>query len=497
MKIHYLWHSEFIVEMKNSKWKTKKILVDSWLSDFVLWDMMERNPKLKIDYSKLDIDAIFLSHSHSDHLDPYTLVEIYKNIIPRPLLLIPETIKFLIPLFKKYLPKQKIEILKSQKVFDFDWISIEWIVFENDYLTNEDDVMTLAIYNDEDLLFTDIDTVPPENIEATQILVDLFTKKDFKNRLYINTRNELTWNFKIIWTNNIQKRKEILDEYIEERSREIEYNFFRFEEYLEWVIDIQDLPWFLKAVIGQWIIHPNKDFLKLRSITLEKSVEIEKSLMPLYSKNYPIIAFKPWCSYEIINGKFIEVDFIDCIKVDLSDKELDINAPIFKIDKFWPLDSRLWNYKAQEQKILDMLNNKFLPYRFWNSWDNLKNAILNSKNHRYIVKIYYWNLENFFERNYYFDFSSLKFKEEKWKHEGFNEDYWANDLEDFLEWRQDLYSNFWHKLTEWKTYRVWTMLWANFVNNDIVYKKYDFHFKRAINNRDINSYVLKYIKDRI
>ncbi|MEA3387230.1 MAG: MBL fold metallo-hydrolase [Patescibacteria group bacterium] len=82
---------------------------------------MERNPMIKVDYDTLpEIDAIFLSHSHCDHVDPYTLIEMYKNRHPRPLLLIPETIEFLIPLFKEYLPKQKIQVLKNEQIFNLN-----------------------------------------------------------------------------------------------------------------------------------------------------------------------------------------------------------------------------------------------------------------------------------------------------------------------------------------------------------------------------------------
>ena len=119
MKIHYLGHSEFVVEIQNSSGKTIKILSDAWLSNYAFGDMMARYPKIEVDYSKLELDAIFISHSHCDHLDPYTLVKIYENLKPRPLLLIPETLLFLVPLFEKYLPKQKIQILKSGIPFHF------------------------------------------------------------------------------------------------------------------------------------------------------------------------------------------------------------------------------------------------------------------------------------------------------------------------------------------------------------------------------------------
>jgi hypothetical protein len=122
---------------------------------------------------------------------------------------------------------------------------------------------------------------------------------------------------------------------------------------------------------------------------------------------------------------------------------------------------------------------------------NFKNMILNSPNHKYVVRINYWTSFDNFPRNYYFDFSSFRFQEEKSKHTHYNEDYWANDLEDFFNWRQELYSNFLHNLNPEKTYLLWTCLWANFLNNDLVYKKFDLHFKRASLGKKVNDFVLK------
>lgn len=498
MKIHYLWHSQFICELKNSKWEIVRIMSDTWLSNYAFWDLMERNPRVKLDFEKFNIDAIFISHSHCDHLDPYTLIEIYNNIKPRPILLIPETLTFLVPIFKKYLPKQKIEILKNKQVFNLNWIDIEWIIFENDYITNEDDVMTLAISNNTELLYTDVDTVPPEDEETIDYLYDLFTKKDYDNAIYLSTRNELEWNFKILEANWVNKRKQIASEYIAQRKEEIEYNYFRFDEEFIECSDIQDLPYFSKGLIGQWIVFPtsiNPDFLKIHILDLETESQIEKNIAKKYKKNFEIVWFKPGKIYEISWKNIKEIWDTPVLKeINYSNPTPNLDLELFKTDREWPIDNRKWNYKAQEWKILQMLNQKFLPYRLWNTQDNLKNAILNSKNHRYVVKIKYGTKEEYFERNYYFDFSSTEFGEEKWEHVSYNEDYWANDLEDFLEWRQELYSNFWHKLKKDKVYRVWTCLWSNFLNNDLLYKKFDLHFKRASIWESVDSFVEKYIK---
>jgi hypothetical protein len=60
-----------------------------------------------------------------------------------------------------------------------------------------------------------------------------------------------------------------------------------------------------------------------------------------------------------------------------------------------------------------------------------------------------------------------------------DEEYFLLDVLDFLYGRQELYSNFWHKLDTKKVYRLWTFLGANFCNNELVLNKYKLHFERA------------------
>ena len=495
MKIDYLWHSEFLVNIENNNWETVRILSDSWLSNYALWDFMERNPMIKIDYDKLPkIDAIFLSHSHCDHVDPYTLIEMYKNRHPRPLLLIPETIEFLIPLFKEFLPKQKIQLLRNKEILNLNWIDIQGIIYENNFITNEDDVMTLAISNDKELLYTDVDTVPPETEEAYETLYNVFTRKNYESMLYISTRNELEWNFKILEMDSKEKRKEFMKEHIEYRKEEIAYNYLRFNDYLEGFIDIQELPGFKKAFVGQWIIFPtvvNPDFQKIKFLQLPKEKELEQEVMNELGYNYPLTDFIPWKSYNVSNNNFEllwNIEYINDIKYTCP--ETDLDTELFLPKREWPLNDEKRNIKAQENIILDLLNNRFLPYRLANTQDPLKNIILNSSNNKYVIKIRYWTKENYYERNYFYDFSVFKFQEEKWKHWDYNEDYRANDIEDFYNWRQELYSNFLHNLKKWKIYRFWTFLWSNFINNDLIYKKFNFHFKRASIWRTVDSYVL-------
>ena len=80
---------------------------------------MERSTKIRLDPEKLSsIDAIYISHAHTDHLDPYTLVEIYEKASQiAPLLILPVTLRFLAPLFAEYLPNAQIHWLAPGETY--------------------------------------------------------------------------------------------------------------------------------------------------------------------------------------------------------------------------------------------------------------------------------------------------------------------------------------------------------------------------------------------
>ncbi|MDF1682820.1 MAG: hypothetical protein P1U46_03790 [Patescibacteria group bacterium] len=82
--------------------------------------MMARNPRIEVNYKKLEnVDAIFLSHSHMDHIDPYSLIDIFTKLEKKPDLLISETLSFLIPIFVKYLNAENIIKIENRKTINY------------------------------------------------------------------------------------------------------------------------------------------------------------------------------------------------------------------------------------------------------------------------------------------------------------------------------------------------------------------------------------------
>jgi len=497
MRIDYLWHSEFLVQIQNKSGENIKILSDSWLSDFVAWDMMARNPRIKLDYNKLqNIDAIFLSHSHLDHIDPYTLIDLFEKLENKPDIFLAETLAFLVPLFVKFLNNPNIIILENEKTINYKWLQITGLIYKNNFITNEDDVMTLFIENDEEIVYSDVDTEPGSNFEALEFIYNKFTSKKYKSIVYLATRNELEWNLKLVDAKNIKERQKIEREYKEYRESEIEREYAKFSE--EEIDSIYSIPNLTKIFIWQGIVFPreiNSDIFCLNTMKLEyvKNLEEKYAKKAWYKVNFSYFTW--WQSYEISDSKVNHIWNIDYLSVnEYINVAQNLNLDFYRKLNFAPLKNEIRDIKEQKEIILDIINNRFFPYALANLEMPLKDIILESPEKKYSIKVRYWTKENFETIYYVFDFGKLKFEKENLENDYFNEDYWANDLHDFYNWTQELYSNFLHKLDENKGYRLWTYLGSNFLNNDLLYKKFDFHFNRAKNKESINEYVLNFYK---
>lgn len=255
MKITPLGHTEFLLDIENREGQMIRILVDSWLSDFVIGDLMERTVKVQLDTEKLStIDAIYISHSHTDHLDPYTLIEIYKWA--NPVLFLSETLEYLDPLFRQYLPKANIRYLRNKTILTWKGLDITAIALEGEDVTNEDDVMMLSVASDSELLFAEIDTLIPDTEEAQKYLYRHFTRKSYETVCYVASRNELEGNLRLLDLDQSERPK-WRNEYLHTRREEITWGYakWEFEDY-ETTPNIFEIPGFVRGFIGQGICYP-------------------------------------------------------------------------------------------------------------------------------------------------------------------------------------------------------------------------------------------------
>ncbi|WP_369380996.1 MBL fold metallo-hydrolase [Lysinibacillus fusiformis] len=76
MKVRYLTDACIVIEYKG-----KKLLCDPWLSESICYGGLYHYPPIDIDINNyLDVDCIYISHIHEDHLDAETLQYFSKEI---------------------------------------------------------------------------------------------------------------------------------------------------------------------------------------------------------------------------------------------------------------------------------------------------------------------------------------------------------------------------------------------------------------------------------
>lgn len=481
MIITPLWHTEFLIDIENPTGRNVRIMVDSWYSDYAIGDLMERTVKIWLDYEKLrTIDALYISHAHCDHFDPYMLMEIYTHA--NPLLLLPETLAYLVPLIQRYIPTIQIQLLRNKEVFRLHDIEIIGATFPQDYVTNEDDVFTLSVANDREILFAEIDIAPSETPETYKYLYRLFTKRDYETVCYIASRNELEGNLKILDLNTEKEREKFRNEYLHHRKEEIEWGYAKWEyEDYEDFQNYMTIPGFVRGFIGQGICYPrmlSETLSWLACLTLDEVVDREQNFAREHGYEFAQKVLHPGRQYRIEHGN-IETGRKECPIATLETFSLKTPLSTQEIRKYsdGPLSRDVRDFDQQTKKIHDILNTRFLPYWFASGVANFRDAILKNPSKTYNILITGTQGEKIV---FSFNFSQIQFEQREYV-EGMHidEDYFANDIDDFLLGKQELYSNFWHKLDPKKQYRLWTVLGANFINHDLVLKKYALHFELA------------------
>lgn len=217
---------------------------------------MERGTHVVLDSESLQsINYIYISHAHTDHLDPYTLMEIYKYA--NPPLILPVTLRYLESLFREYIPSIEIIWLENQRTVTLSGIEVTGVLFESDEITNEDDVMCIVLASEHELLFAEIDTLPPDTIEANRILAKIFNKREYATRAYIASRNELEGNLKILDLDTPRARENFRREYVASRREVIEWGYEQWQyEESESYENIFLLSGFVRGFIGQGIVYP-------------------------------------------------------------------------------------------------------------------------------------------------------------------------------------------------------------------------------------------------
>lgn len=496
MILHSLGHSEALIEVTDANGKPYRLLSDAWLSRYSASDFMERNPPISVDSRQFPVvDGVFVSHSHADHLDPYFLTELSERV--RFELLLPETLEYLVPVFKAYLPNQDIRILRNLEPYSpRPGITVAGLIFENDSVGNEEDVMTLKVEDGTDCVYLEVDTLPPEIPEEREKLQKFLTDKPYRTVCYVATRNELEGNLKIHDIVAPNERRKFAKSYVEERTEWMEWQYAMFDEYEEEFEDFMRVKGFCRLFTGQGLRYPSvlsPELAAVNLLPLSKILEIENGLMKKYDRNFPQDVFEAGVSYEVSKGRTTRIGNVPGVTVHRLDVRVDDVGTVLPVKRvFKPLRDEERDKARQERIVLGFLNGRLLPSKCADPDDNLKNLVLRNADRTYRVLVRFGTSKNFETKTFAWNFSKIGFECEgvATGNVRFDEDYWANDLEDFFDGTQELYSNFLHKLDADKGYRLWTVLGNDFLNHDLVQKKFAFHFERAARGGTPEEFVL-------
>ncbi|PCI24240.1 hypothetical protein COB57_05305 [Candidatus Peregrinibacteria bacterium] len=496
MIITGLGHSELIVEMKNKKGNTVRLLSDAWLSDYAFGDFMERFPRLNIDWKNFPkLDGVFLSHAHCDHFDPYTLVELYKH--QQPEILIPETLTYLEETIRKHLPEVVIHVLADREVVKWKGLELYGIIFRQTYLTNEDDVMTLSLNNKKEFLYIEVDTAIPETEEAHRELWELFRKRSYETVCHISTRNELGGIFKSLDAKTTKERKIQVADFLSTIEDETAWDYMKHDDGMVDYPDISRVKNLVRLFNGQGIVFPQDLGTQfdpiLVPLTLEDTVKQEQNIAGEYGRDIPMSALLAGNVFDIQNGKIPKASKAHFFQL-LNDRDFRFqpDTPVFRIIKNQPVNKscpeNLTN-KAFWSIFLSFLNERFMPYQLAHLDAPLREMVLRSENKKFTIAVKFGSEDGYETEYCSYSFETMKFVYEKTETQVYSEIYWANDLVDLFAGRQEMFSTFLHALEAGKTMHFWTCLGMPFVASDCVQKKMELHFQRAAAGKDVASYL--------
>ncbi len=171
MDILALGHSAYILSMAPDRdGEPVSILVDPWLSDFAVGDLMGRFPRLRFDAAELpEIHGLYLSHSHTDHLDPESLLRLWKDLPRHPVLILPSSMLYLESLLTKSLPGAEVLVLESERPVDFRGLELTGFFNPEPAPSNEDDVMLLVVASDREIFLGEADALLPMADAETRV----------------------------------------------------------------------------------------------------------------------------------------------------------------------------------------------------------------------------------------------------------------------------------------------------------------------------------------
>lgn len=468
-----------------------RILVDPWLSDHGTGDAMGRFPRLRFDTAILQpVHAVFLSHAHSDHLDPYTLIRLWRELPDPPVLLLPVTLSFLIPLFEEHLENVEIQVLHAHTPQPFRGVELLGFFDIGLAPTNEDDVMVLVVSHHDERVLVEADAnLQLDDPEFRGFISWLMREPGIETAVFLSTENELNGTVEARNCRTAEEREDLRDAAM--------------NEMLQGVVDLytpcddpEDL-WHgtqvLRFLHGQGLTAPQELDARWQQILfpvrIEQRVREERAAAERSGFAVQIDSLDVGAVHTIAGGSLQSK--VPLPGLQLLDHEavrrFDPATPFFPDLALAPIRGDTRNTEAQRARIRAMLDQRFLPYLHGSRQPPVLH-LLSMVGGVYRIRVHYGaDLDE--PLDYELGFGERGFIEVPPGEEAPHETYWANDLDDMLAGRCDEFTNFCRTLFPEMEIRLWACLAMPLLNSDLVLERTRIHFERAVAGLDAGSYV--------
>ncbi|MCZ6794834.1 MAG: MBL fold metallo-hydrolase [Planctomycetota bacterium] len=515
MKLLSLGHSCFLLEMVPAdRAEGVRILGDPWLSDHVAGDLLGRFPRLRFDVPSLQpLHAIFLSHSHTDHFDPESLLRLWRGLSPTPSVILPQSLEYLEPLLCEFLDDPEIVRLREGEPQEFRGLTISGFFNREQRRSNEDDAMVLRVESAREVFLNESDALLPfYDPQVRGLVSSILGRSGVETACFLTTRNEEAATMAMVDARDLEDRQSRL-------SRSIEATYADIEEIYapqnDGDPDEADGPegddrgddgdvWqndrLVRLVGGQGICFPQdvrSDWNRvLFPIRREDRVRMEREIAEQLACRHTTEEFVPGEIHHLEGGRLVRRE--RCADLELLDREderlFDPALEIFEDFPAGPLIDERRDEERQRQKILEALNGRFLPHLIGARQPPVEH-LLAASGGEYLIRLRYGVETEPTDRDYRITFGRLRFEESPASRDREpDEFYWANDVDDFLEGRCDEFSTFCRRRLGGASQRFWTSLGLPFLNNDLVEKKLRLHFERAVRGETLADWVLSFYR---
>jgi len=483
MQITALGHSCLLLSFEHAETgDTTRILVDPWLSDHATGDAMGRFPRLRYQVEDLEpIHGIYLSHAHCDHLDPYTLVRLWRELESPPALLVPVSLQFLIPVFQEHLDDPDIRVLEGHVPMSFRGVELLGF-FDISYdATNEEDVMVLVVTHGSERVLIEADArLSLEFPNFRQYISMLMRGPGIDSAVYLTTENELTGTLGSRSCGSLEERESLRGRAAEEMWESVHQLYQPMDD----PMDLWQGEHVLRLVHGQGLTAPHELDSRwqriLFPVRIADRVGAERMVAEQNGCRHRIDGLDVGQIHTVVGGRIERRESAPGLQLLDSEDSRDFDATLrfFPPLGCAPLRSEPRDVDAQRVRILELLNGSFLPYLHGLRQPPVLHLLANHGG-RYRVRVHYGHTVEGPAWDYVLSYGASGFEETSASSQLVQEAYWGNDLEDFLDGRCDEFTPFCRQQFPVEEMRLWVCLATPLLHSALVLKKVNLHFERA------------------